>query len=242
MSEKKVAFITGAGKGIGREIAISLAKADINLAVSSRTADDLLTLSSEIKNLGQKVISAQIDVTDYTGLESFAQKTYNEFDRIDYLFVNAGIAGEKASVLSGNAEKWKEVIDTNLIGAYQTVKATLPFLTLNTHAKIILIGSGLGHRGQVNNTAYSVSKAGLWMFTRLLAQELIEHNISVNEIVPGPVRTEIDRETRSGFTGDLFSTEWIKAPEDIIPLVLFLLSQPEPGPTGQSFSLARRDL
>jgi Dehydrogenases with different specificities (related to short-chain alcohol dehydrogenases) len=242
MANKKVALITGAGKGIGREIALALADSGIDLALATRSENDLQSLIPEIEKSGQKAIVAQLDVSAYEGLERFARETYKKFGQIDYLFVNAGIGGEKASVLTGSAERWKEVIDTNLTGAYYTVKAVLPYLTLNTHAKIILIGSGLGHRGQAGNTAYSVSKAGLWMFTRLLAQELAEHNISVNEIIPGPVKTNIDKNSGIAFSDTLFNSEWIKTPTDVIPLIQFLLAQPETGPTGQSFSLARRDL
>jgi len=110
--------------------------------------------------------------------------------------------------------------------------------------QIIMIGSGLGHRGVPKKTAYSVSKAGQWMLTRILAQELVDDNILVNEIIPGPVQTSIDRDIRAAKTSvsSTFTTEWNKEPKDLLPLLEFLLSQGKNGPTGQSFSLARRDL
>jgi 3-oxoacyl-[acyl-carrier protein] reductase len=101
----------------------------------------------------------------------------------------------------------------------------------------------MGHRGSASGSAYACSKAGLWMLTRVLAQEVWQDNISVNELIPGPVDTTMT----SGATarsGPAFTTnsEWIKTPEDVVPLALFLATQPTIGPTAQSFSLMRRDL
>jgi 3-oxoacyl-[acyl-carrier protein] reductase len=114
--------------------------------------------------------------------------------------------------------------------------------------KIIMMGSGMGHRGAKGNSSYAVAKAGMWMLTRVAAQELAEHNIAVNEISPGPVRTELTRgiEERARATGGETafsnSVEWIKQPEDVAPLAVFLASMPEPGPSAQSFCLNRRDI
>lgn len=243
MSDKKVAFVTGAGKGIGKAVALGLAKQGVNLIVSSRTESDLIELKSEAEKSGVQLVYKQLDVRNIKDLEALAQTGFETFGRIDYLIANAGVAGPKSNIEEGDAEKWASVIDINLTGVYNTVKSTLPYLKKNNHAKILVVGSGLGHRGQVENIAYSASKAGIWMFTRLLAQELVSANITVNEIIPGPVKTEIDRNNKgNSFTSNIFSTEWIKTPDDVFPLFNFLLSQPEKGPTGQSFSLTRRDL
>jgi len=108
--------------------------------------------------------------------------------------------------------------------------------------KIITIGSGLGHRGYAGGSAYSCSKAGLWMLTRILAQELMQYKISVNELIPGPVQTSIDDNAKtSNSKVKSMESEWQKQPKDVVPLALFLASQPDIGPTAQSFSLMRRD-
>jgi 3-oxoacyl-[acyl-carrier protein] reductase len=116
----------------------------------------------------------------------------------------------------------------------------VPFLKANGAGKIITIGSGLGHRGIEESSAYACAKAGLWMLTRVLAQELQRFNISVNELIPGPVDT--------GRLSDAFREqivdrlgEWVKEPDDVVDLALFIASQPDVGPTAQSFSLMRRD-
>ena len=109
----------------------------------------------------------------------------------------------------------------------------------------------MGHRGGAGSSAYSVSKAGLWMFTRVLAQELRADGISVNELIPGPVITAMNSGPRAdGSTTRLFRAEthstpfngeWFKEPDDVVPLALFLASAPDGGPTAQSYSLMRRD-
>ena len=91
-------------------------------------------------------------------------------------------------------------------------------------------------------SSYSCSKSGLWMLTKILAQELIEYNILVNELIPGPVKTQIDRSIDESRTAKAFSNEWNKNPEDVLPLLNFMLSFDETGPTGQTFSLTRREI
>jgi 3-oxoacyl-[acyl-carrier protein] reductase len=108
--------------------------------------------------------------------------------------------------------------------------------------KIIFIGSGMGHRGSPSRSAYCVSKAGLWMLTRILAQELSTYGICVNELVPGPVKTDFIRGREQALSAASGGGEWFKEPEDVAPLAVFLASQPRDGPTGQTFSLARREL
>ena len=122
-------------------------------------------------------------------------------------------------------------------------RAAIPYLKARGGGKIITIGSGIGHQGRVGSSAYASSKSGLWMLTRVLAQELWEHNISVNELVPGPVNTRPTADSAKRQESSVFAidSEWIKNPEDVAPLALFLATQPDKGPTAQSFSLIRRD-
>ena len=104
-----------------------------------------------------------------------------------------------------------------------------------------MMGSGLGHRGMPNVAAYSCSKAGLWMLTKILAQELAPYNICVNELIPGPVNTNMSSPEEGEFRTQLKNIEWFKNPTDVVPMALFLATQPVKGPTAQSFSLMRRD-
>ena len=148
--------------------------------------------------------------------------------------LNAGVNLNHNAVEDSDPAAWEETIRTNLLGAYYCARAAIPAMKKRGGGKIITIGSGMGHRGFAESSAYCCSKAGLWMLTRVLAQELWQHNISVNELIPGPVRTEMDAVLD-------IESEWIKSPEDVVPMALFLATQPDIGPTAQSYSLMRRD-
>ena len=125
--------------------------------------------------------------------------------------------------------------------AYLCARAAIPHLKARGSGKIITLGSGMGQRAYADSSAYGCSKAGMSMLTRVLAAELWEHDISVNELIPGPVITAMnpdDADSPSRFG----AIEWNKRPEDVVPLALFLAAQPARGPTGQKYSLTRRDL
>jgi 3-oxoacyl-[acyl-carrier protein] reductase len=146
-------------------------------------------------------------------------------------------------VAESRVEDWRATLEVNLLGAYYCAHAAIPSLKERGGGKILTVGSGLGHRGRPGSSAYACSKAGLWMLTRVLAQELWQYNISVNEIIPGPVHTPMTAEASAHSSDTVFGidSEWIKTPEDVVPLALFLATQPTIGPTAQSFSLMRRD-
>ena len=106
---------------------------------------------------------------------------------------------------------------------------------------MITIGSGLGHRGRANRSAYACAKAGLWMLTRVLAQKRWQDNIGVDEVILGPVNTVMNSETAQTSVILEGESEWFKSPEDVVPLALFIATQSDIGPTAQSFSLMRCD-
>lgn len=205
--------------------------------------NDLDLTVNEIKTLGGDAISIPCDVTNYENLEITMQKAFNHFGHINILVINAGTDCNELPVDELNIEEWKKVVDVNLNGAFYTAKAAIPYLKRNGNGKVITIGSGMGHKGRPDSAPYSCLKAGLWMLTRILAQELSGYKISVNELIPGPVNTDMGndskKDNRSAFS---ISEEWIKEPEDVGDLAIFLAGQPNIGPTAQSFSLMRRDI
>lgn len=241
--ENKVAVITGAGRGIGRAIAIAYAEYGAKVCCISRSGNEIEATAEEIRNKGGKATAFTCDVTNYEDVRETFKKVATTYERLDILVIDAGIDCEKSSIENLEILDWKKVIDVNLNGAFYTAKAAIPYLKKMDSGKIITMGSGLGHKGRADNAPYSCSKAGLWMLTRVLAQELYEFNISVNELIPGPVITtmgeESKKDNKSAFS---FDGEWIKAPEDVTDMALFLATQPAIGPTAQSFSLMRRDL
>ena len=239
----KVAIITGAGKGIGKAVAIAYAKQGMSVCCIARTLSDIVSTVNEIRESGGNAMAISCDVTNYENVKEAMQKAYERYGGIDLVLVNAGTDTEKLPIDELDIAEWKRVMDVNLNGAFYTVKAAIPYLKRNGSGKIITIGSGMGHKGRADDSAYSCSKAGLWMLTRVLAQELSEYRISVNELIPGPVITDMGKDSmkdeRSAFS---INGEWIKSPDDVTDLAIFLAGQPGAGPTAQSYSLMRRDL
>ena len=239
----KVAIITGAGKGIGKAVAIAYAKQGMSVCCIARTLSDIVSTVNEIKESGGNAMAISCDVTNYENVKEAMQKAYERYGGIDLVLVNAGTDTEKLPIDELDIAEWKRVMDVNLNGAFYTVKAAILYLKRNGSGKIITIGSGMGHKGRADDSAYSCSKAGLWMLTRVLAQELSEYRISVNELIPGPVITDMGKDSmkdeRSAFS---INGEWIKSPDDVTDLAIFLAGQPGAGPTAQSYSLMRRDL
>lgn len=240
----KVALVTGAGRGIGRAIAIGYTAAGAAVCCVARTQSEIERTASEIRQNGGTAISVQADVTDYNSVVHAFDSAAREFGGIDIVVINAGGNYDVSpDIESGRPEKWAHTVQVNLTGSYHTAHAAIPHLKARGGGKIIAIGSGIGHRGRPGESAYASAKAGLSMLMRVLAQELWQHNISVNELIPGPVLTERVARTFADRPDSVFQidSEWVKTPEDVVPLALFLATQPDKGPTGQTYSLMRRD-
>jgi 3-oxoacyl-[acyl-carrier protein] reductase len=237
----QVAIVTGAGRGIGRAIAIGYGNAGAAVVCAARTQSEVEDAARAIVDGGGKAIGVGTDVTNEASVQALFATTLAHFHQLDILVINAGVNLDRRRVEESASDDWRSTIEVNLFGAYYCAKAAIPHMK-ERGGKIITIGSGLGHKGMPERAAYSCSKAALWMLTRTLAQEVWDYNISVNELVPGPVKTTIDRaDPHSRDNVTTVSHEWSKMPEDVVPLALFLASQPLVGPTAQSFSLVRRD-
>lgn len=244
----KVSVITGAGRGIGRAIAQAYAAEGSQVVCAARSEDQLTETVAAITAKGGKAIAVPTDVTDRAQVQRLFERAEEAYGGIDIVVINAGGNTDRKLLEQGEIDDWIAVIELNLIGAYLTLKLALPHLRKRGAGKIITIGSGMGRRGAPGASSYAAAKAGLSLLTRVTAQELGETNITINELIPGPVRTALTAgvEERAKASGGAtpFSNpvEWIKTPEDVVPLALFLANQPERGPTGQTFSLMRRDM
>ena len=237
-----VALVTGAGRGIGRAIAIAYAQAGAAVCCAARTAEEITTTVCDIATSGGRALAVPADVTQLASVQQMLQTTVETFGGLDILVINAGGNYDRRHVAESHPEDWRATVEVNLLGAYYCAHAAIPYLKQRGAGKIITIGSGIGHRGYAGSSAYACSKAGLWMLTRVLAQELWPFNISVNELIPGPVVTEMSAPESTPSPGVFaIESEWVKTPEDVVPLALFLATQPVKGPTAQSFSLMRRD-
>jgi len=237
-----VAIVTGAGRGIGRAIAIAYAQAGAAVCCAARTEEEITATVCDIANSGGRALAVPADVTQLASVQQMLQTTVETFGGLDILVINAGGNYDRRHVAESHPEDWRATVEVNLLGAYYCAHAAIPYLKQRGAGKIITVGSGIGHRGYAGSSAYACSKAGLWMLTRVLAQELWPFNISVNELIPGPVVTETLAQESTPIPGVFaIESEWVKTPDDVVPLALFLATQPVKGPTAQSFSLMRRD-
>ncbi|MBH53569.1 MAG: short-chain dehydrogenase [Opitutaceae bacterium] len=242
--EGKVAIVTGADRGIGRAVAEGYAAAGAHVVISSRTETDIQLVASEIESDGGKALPILYDVTQHESVQAMVDEAAGLLGGLDILFINAG--GNtiwNTPIEEVDPGDWHDCIELNLNSTFYTTRARIPYLKKRGSGKIILMGSGLGYRGQVNLTTYSLGKARLWHFTRLLAEELLPFDITVNEMVPGIVHTKLkedevpERKLVDQLGG---SYEYRKLPEDVVPLALHLATMPKYGPTPQTFSLTRR--
>lgn len=237
--ESKIVVITGAGRGIGRGLAIGFAEQGAQVVCAARTQAQLDETIDAIQDAGGQASAVHCDVTRPADVQNLYAATRATYGPVDIVIANAGGNFERRSVEDSDIDCWEQTLRVNLLGVYYTCKYAIPDLkTRGGH--IIVTGSGMGHRDGGAGSAYSASKAGVWMLVRNLATELRDYGICVNELIPGLVDTAILSEGERP-AGSALSLEWFKQPADVLPLALFLASQPPIGPTGQSFSLMRRD-
>lgn len=197
-----------------------------------------------IEAAGGTALAVTADVADEASVQRMVDAAVATFGGLDILVLNAGITGGGKTVEESDTAAWRKTIEVNLVGAYLCARAAIPALKRRGAGKIITIGSGAGHAGAAGVSAYGCSKAGLWLLTRVLARELAPANIDVNELVPGPVLTDMlkTKAAQSRRQEQHMDEEWFKQPEDLLPLAMFLATQPLRGPTGQSFGLLRREV
>lgn len=244
--EGKRVLITGGGRGIGKAVAIAFAREGADICVSARSSDQIDAVAAEVNEIGRKGMALVCDIADPPAVRDMVDAAVDGLGGLDILVNNAGGAIVRKPVVESDPGQWKSTVDINLLGTYYCTRAALPHMILSGRGgKIINVGSGMGHTARPNNTAYNVAKAGMWMFTRCLALEVWEHGIEVNELIPGPVYTELTQgyfEPPGGNPPPIAPSERVKTPEECVPLAMFLAAHPPGGPTGQSFSLARRPL
>ena len=186
----KTALITGAGKGIGRALAIALAKEGVNLGLLARTTSDLESLATELQQYNIKAAVATADVADMQAVDSAVKQLQSELGFIDILVNNAGVA-YFGGFLELEPAKFEQTIQVNLMGVYYVTRALLPAMIEHKTGDIINISSTAGQRGAAVTSAYSASKFGLIGLSDSLMQEVRKHNIRVSTLTPSTVATEL---------------------------------------------------
>lgn len=211
----KIAIITGAGKGIGRATALTLAKQGVSLGLIARTKADLQAVAEEVSAHGVRVEIATADITDNAQVEQAIDQLYKALGKFDILINNAGIA-KFGGFLDLTIEEWERIIRVNLFGMYYVTRAVLPKLIEQKSGDIINISSTAGEKGGAAMSAYSASKFGVMGLTESLAMEARKHDIRVTALTPSTVVTDLA--INEGLVkGD---EENMLQPEDVADLVL----------------------
>jgi len=193
--KNKNAFITGAGKGIGKAVAIALAKEGVNVILVSRTQADVDQLAAETNRLGVKSLALSADVSDINSINSAVEKALAEFKHIDILINSAGIASF-GKFLELEPAEFEKIIQINLMGTYYTTRAIIPNMIERQTGDIINISSTAGLNGNALTSAYSASKFAVLGLTDSLMQEMRKHNIRVTALTPSTVATDMAKDLK----------------------------------------------
>jgi 3-oxoacyl-[acyl-carrier protein] reductase len=221
----RVAIVTGASRGIGRAIAVTLARAGAAV-VAGALGDHATAVTDEITAAGGRALAMPLDVTDTATIEALVTRTTQELGRIDILVNNAGITRDQL-LLRLKPNDWDAVLATNLTGAFACTQAVLRTMVKQRYGRIVSISSIVGQSGNAGQTNYAASKAGLIGFSKALALEVASRNITVNVVAPGLIDTDMTKAIR-----DAAQKDWsekiplgrLGTPEDIAAAVCFLAS------------------
>jgi 3-oxoacyl-[acyl-carrier protein] reductase len=231
----KIAIITGAAQGIGKVIALSLAKCGADIAVSDINEDSLNAAVKEIEVLGFKAIAVKMDVSSLKDCEDMVKKTVEAFGKVDILINNAGITRDTV-LLRMKEEQWDQVIQVNLKGTFNCTKAVIRSMFKQKSGKIINISSVTGAMGNAGQANYSASKAAVMGFTKSIAREYAHCGITVNAVAPGFIKTAmtdaIPEKDRDAMIS-IIPAKRLGLPEDVADTVCFLASDMANYITGQ---------
>nr|WP_309758786.1 3-ketoacyl-ACP reductase [Flavobacterium sp.] len=193
--KNKNALITGAGKGIGKAIALALAKEGVNVILVARTKDEIESVAIKARSLRVKALAITADVADINSVNAAVDKALAEFGTIDILINNAGIAAF-GKFLELEPTDWERIIQVNLMGTYYVTRAVLPNMIERQTGDIINISSTAGLSGNALTSAYSASKFAVLGLTESLMQEVRKHNIRVTALTPSTVATDMAKELK----------------------------------------------
>jgi 3-oxoacyl-[acyl-carrier protein] reductase len=222
----QTAIVTGAGRGIGRAIALKFASEGADVVCVSRTAENCEKVATEVRALGRKAWARAVDVADAAAVGQAVEQILAETGRVEVLVNNAGVTRDGLLVRMSEAD-WDTVLDTNLKGAFLFTKALARAFMKQRSGRIINVASIVGLIGNAGQCNYASSKAALIGFTKSAARELASRGILVNAIAPGFVETDMTSGLKDELKSDLLKTIPLGAfgqPEDIANAALFLAS------------------
>jgi 3-oxoacyl-[acyl-carrier protein] reductase len=231
----RVALVTGGARGIGKAIAMLFAQEGADIALCDVNAELLDAARREIEALGRKAFTGTVDVTKLSQAEEFAQKTLDNFGKIDILINNAGITRDGLLVRMSEAD-WDLVLDVNLKGAFNFIKAVSRIMMKQRDGRIVNMASIIGIMGNAGQANYAASKGGLIALTKTVAKELASRNVRANAIAPGFIQTDMTAKL-----SDEVKSEMLKfvplgkfgTVQDVANLALFLACDDSSYITGQ---------
>jgi 3-oxoacyl-[acyl-carrier protein] reductase len=237
MLQGKVALVTGASRGIGRAIALELArqgaKVAVNYAGSEAKANEVV---EEIKNMGGEAFAIQADVSNAKAVDQMVKAVLERFERIDILVNNAGITRDNL-LMRMKEEEWDDVINTNLKGVFNCTKAVTRPMMKQRYGRIVNIASIVGVSGNPGQANYVAAKAGVIGLTKTAARELASRNITVNAVAPGFITTDMTDRLSEELKAEMLKQIPLARfgePEDVAKVVSFLVSDAASYMTGQT--------
>jgi NAD(P)-dependent dehydrogenase (short-subunit alcohol dehydrogenase family) len=231
--EGRVALVTGAGRGIGRSIAVRFGEEGARVALVARTASQLAETEALVRGAGAAAMALPADVTRPGAAEECVRRAEEGLGPVDILVNNAGVFVWRP-FLQLTPEEWERVIVTNLTGAANFCRAVLPGMVERRRGRIVNVASIHGMRGDANVSAQSAAKFGLIGLTQSLAREFREHNIAVNAVCPGAVENRLDETGAADRESPLIEKLW---PRDVAKTVLFLASDDAAAITGAALEV-----
>ncbi|MDQ0219442.1 SDR family NAD(P)-dependent oxidoreductase [Peribacillus cavernae] len=241
--DQRIAFVTGAGSGIGREIAKTLASRSMKIIVADINIENAQETVSFIKEAGNEAAAIFCDVSDLDSVKQAVADAIHLFQRIDVLINNAGW-DKVEPFLKSEPDTWKKIVDINLLGHIHTCKEILPIMIENSYGKVVNIASDAGRVGSSGEAVYSAAKGGVIALTKTLAREMARYKLNINCVAPGPSDTPLFKEIDSyneGLAGALEKAipfRRLAQPKDIAGAVAYFVSDEAEYVTGQTLSVS----
>ena len=223
----KVALVTGAAQGIGKAVALLLARNGADIVVSDINLEKAEETAKEVQALGRKALATKVDVATLGDVEKMVEAILVQFGKVDILVNNAGIARDKL-ILRMTEEDWDAVLNINLKGTFNCTKAVVRHMSKQRSGKIVNIASVVGEMGNAGQGNYAASKAGVIGFTKTIAREFAQRGINVNAIAPGYIETPMTDTLPDKAKEELkrlIPMDRLGKPEDVAEAVLFLVSE-----------------
>lgn len=234
----KVAVVTGAGRGLGRAIAIGLAEAGAKVALASRSEEHLLAVAQENEALRENALVVATDISDPASVSILADRTLSKFGKVDILVNNSGILATRALV-DQSPEEWDGIFATNVRGTFLVTQAVGRHMVAQKSGKVINVASNFAMKGIANHTAYCGSKAAVVAMTKSLALEWARYNVQVNALAPGYFATDLTagvRDNQAAFDSIVkaIPARRMGDPQELVPWVLLLSGAASDYMTGET--------